>query len=226
MLTVFREPTLSKEQITLAVSCLKQFANSRQLNQTQLQKLSGVPQPTISKIWGGGLDPTYDMLTKLFKALGLKLNDILHESEQVPSEILGYMATPLTAVVSDSKKDQEIRRIVELIRKVAAHEDFVTRRFDLYWPGDHTHPVQHPQLSPIQVYLTDRSQASTFDFIILLCASPSYGVGQENEIATQGGLPAIRLVPEKGMSRMLEGSFLYIAVDINRLTAPEKPLPT
>ena len=41
----------------------------------------------------------------------------------------------------------------------------------------------------------------------MLCASPSYGVGQENEIATQAGIPAIRLIPDK-VSRMLTGSFL------------------
>ena len=43
--------------------------------------------------------------------------------------------------------------------------------------------------------------------MILICASPSYGVGQENEIVTQVGLPAIRLVPN-GISRMMSGSFL------------------
>jgi hypothetical protein len=53
----------------------------------------------------------------------------------------------------------------------------------------------------------DRSRASTYDFIVLLCCDPSFGVGQENEIATQAGIPAIRLMPE-GVSRMLKGSFL------------------
>jgi len=62
------------------------------------------------------------------------------------------------------------------------------------------------------VYLTDRSRASTHDFIILFCAEPSYGVGQENEIATQAGIPAIRLVSD-GMSRMMLGSFVK-SIDI------------
>jgi transcriptional regulator with XRE-family HTH domain len=62
-------------------------------------------------------------------------------------------------------------------------------------------------ISPNQVYVTDRSRAATHDFIILLCATASYGVGQENEIATQGGVPAIRLMPT-GISRMMSGSFL------------------
>jgi hypothetical protein len=53
---------------------------------------------------------------------------------------------------------------------------------------------------------------STRDFIILFCGAPSFGVGQENEIATQAGVPAIRLVPA-GLSRMMLGSFIR-AIDI------------
>jgi transcriptional regulator with XRE-family HTH domain len=48
--------------------------------------------------------------------------------------------------------------------------------------------------------------------VILFCADPSYGVGQENEIATQAGRPAIRLVPPT-LSRMMAGSFLH-ALDV------------
>jgi transcriptional regulator with XRE-family HTH domain len=94
-----------------------------------------------------------------------------------------------------------------LVKDVSRSEEFKSPSFDLYWPGDHTHPTKHPEFSPEQVYAIDRSRASTFDFIILLCASSSYGVGQENEIATQAGLPAIRLIPE-GISRMMSGSFV------------------
>jgi len=83
---------------------------------------------------------------------------------------------------------------------------------DLYWPGDHTHPSDNPGLSAAQVYVTDRSHASMHDFIVLFCGSPSFGVGQENEIATQAGIPAIRLFPEK-VSRMMEGSFIS-AIDL------------
>src|SRR6266852_3732892 len=36
----------------------------------------------------------------------------------------------------------------------------------------------------------------------------SYGVGQENEIATQAGIPAVRLIPQRGVSRMMLGSFV------------------
>jgi hypothetical protein len=49
--------------------------------------------------------------------------------------------------------------------------------------------------------------ASTFHFLVILCGAPSYGVGQENEIAAQAGVPAICLVNSQ-VSRMMRGSFV------------------
>lgn len=98
------------------------------------------------------------------------------------------------------------------IRSIAAETVFASPRFEIYWPGDHTHPKDHPDIEPTQVYVTDRSRASTHDFVVLLCGAPSYGVGQENEIATQAGLAAIRIMP-RGISRMMLGSFIR-ATDI------------
>jgi transcriptional regulator with XRE-family HTH domain len=123
----------------------------------------------------------------------------------------GYLATPLTGL--PPKAEKELRAAVERIREASRRlED---PAIEIYWPGDHTHPTANPDFTPNQVYLIDRSRASTFDFIILLCATPSYGVGQENEIATQAGLPAVRLAPRnlKGVSRMMSGSFI-MAIDV------------
>jgi transcriptional regulator with XRE-family HTH domain len=156
--------------------------------------------------------PNVDVLTKLFKAIGYNLTDVLNESDAAPQEIAGYLATPLTAVVESGKKDSELRDVVDRIRDIAKSPEFTTPPFDLYWPGDHTHPIKNADFSPSQVYRTDRSRASTFDFIILFCADPSYGLGQENEIATQAGIPAIRLLPAS-ISRMMSGSFIH-AIDV------------
>jgi hypothetical protein len=124
---------------------------------------------------------------------------------------VGYLATLLTCLTP--AEDDEVRRVVAAIRKLASEPEFVNPRFELYWPGDHTHPTKHAAMTPAQVYVTDRSRASTHDFIVLFCSAPSYGVGQENEIATQAGVPAIRLVPLAGLSRMMLGSFVQ-AIDI------------
>lgn len=204
---------LTVEQLSFAVATLENLVNARGLTQTQLEHLSGVKQSQISKVLTHQADPSPDVLIKLFKALGLKLDDILHDAPiSSASELLGYLATPLTAVVTSPAQNAELERIVAELRRCAAADEFVNPRFSLYWPGDYTHPTRHPDFRPNQVYLTDRSRASTFDFIVIFCASPSYGVGQENEIATQAGLPAIRLI-HPGISRMMSGSFLH-AIDV------------
>jgi transcriptional regulator with XRE-family HTH domain len=204
---------LTVEQLAFAVATLENLVNARGLTQTQLEHLAGVKQSQISKVLTRQADPSPEVLVKLFKALGLKLEDILHDAPvSSASELLGYLATPLTAVVASPGQNAELERVVAELRRCASTDEFVNPRFNLYWPGDYTHPARHPDFRPNQVYLTDRSRASTFDFIVIFCASPSYGVGQENEIATQAGLPAIRLI-HPGISRMMSGSFLQ-AIDV------------
>jgi len=207
---------LSSEQAEFAVSCFVSIYQSREVKQVELERISSVDQSTISKIVhsrdsGEKYTPSAEILQKLFQALGIKLSDIVHESDHLADEIVGYLATPLTSLTP--KEDKEVRRVVAMVRKLASEAQFTNPRFEVYWPGDHTHPTQHAAATAQQVYVTDRSRASTHDFIVLFCASPSYGVGQENEIATQAGVPAIRLVPPAGLSRMMLGSFVN-ATDI------------
>jgi transcriptional regulator with XRE-family HTH domain len=208
---------LTKEQIEYAVGRLMRLVESRKIKQTQLEVWSGVNQSTISKILspsqeiaGDRYTPSEEVLRKLFQALGLKLADIIVETDRIAEEIIGYLATPLTGLIPNA--EIEVKRVVNFIRTVASDKQFDAPPFEIYWPGDHTHPLQHPDISPSQVYVTDRSRASTHDFIIIFCGSPSYGVGQENEIATQAGVPAIRLVPSV-ISRMMSGSFIH-TIDI------------
>jgi len=174
--------------------------------QAQVAEISKVPQPTISKILSGHLDPSEEQLNRLFEALGLRLDNVL--SDWRPKDrLVGYLATPLTAVSSDPSQSGELERVVRLLRAKAASEEFSSPAIDLYWPGEHTHPIRNSDVSADMVYRMDRSRASTYDFIVLFCCDPSYGVGQENEIATQAGIPAIRFMPDR-VSRMLKGSFL------------------
>jgi transcriptional regulator with XRE-family HTH domain len=196
---------LTKEQLEFAVGRLQQVVEYRGLSQTQLEEVSGIAQSTISKIFKRAQDPSPDNLKKLCRAIGVKLSDLTNEIELFGHELVGYLATPLTGL--SQQEDGELRKLVEKVRKLVSAAEFVDPLFELYWPGDHTHPRNNPDFTPSQVYLTDRSRASTYDFIILLCVSPSYGVGQENEIATQAGQSAIRLVPPS-ISRMMKGSFI------------------
>jgi len=205
---------LTNEQSEYAIGRLQSYMETRGVNQKELAARAKVDPSTVSRIFSRTLNdsgrpysPGIEALTKLFQGLGLKLSDILAEPDCVPDKICGYLATPLTGL--SAIEQRELSRVVAELRAVAGDASFRHAPFDIYWPGDYTHPITHANLSADKVYLTDRSRASTQDFIILLCAERSYGVGQENEIATQAGVPAVRLIPNEGsFSRMMAGSFL------------------
>jgi transcriptional regulator with XRE-family HTH domain len=204
-----------RERARLMFSAICEFRKNYEpcgFKQALIAEMTGIPQPTISKVLNGQIDPSEDQLTRLFEALGLRLDNVL--SDWRPKDrLVGYLATPLTGIAANSAESEELERVVRQIRGSTAGGEFTNPTIDLYWPGEHTHPTRNPDISPDMVYRTDRSRASTYDFIVLLCCDPSYGVGQENEIATQAGIPAIRLMPDN-ISRMLRGSFL-MAHDVN-----------
>ena len=200
---------LSPEQNEYAVAMLEKLVRMRDISQTWLEEHSGIPQPEISRFLRKQKTPTKEDMEKLFEALGIRLTDVIHSTESLPDTLLAYVATPLTGIANDKAKDGALRAFVQRIDAMAQTQKFSKPGIRFYWPGNHTHPVDHKDVSARQVYITDRSRASSYDLLVMLCVEPSYGVGQENEIATQAGVPAIRLLPEKGISRMMTGSFLH-----------------
>lgn len=197
---------LSTEKLQFAAARFARLFGRKGISQTDLAEISGVAQSTISKILGNDASCTEDVLAKLFEGLGHNIYDIVNTPGGIPEKLLGYLATPLTAVRDDAH--DVLREVVADVRAIAADPAFDSLPFDIYWPGEHTHPVRDSGIPAHKVYLIDRSRASTHDFIILLCAEASYGVGQENEIATQAGIPAIRLIPAQNVSRMMLGAFV------------------
>ena len=196
---------LRQEDIVYAVGRLEALMGSRDLNQSELAELSTVEQSTISKILKKRQDPSPEILQKLFEALGVQFADVLKAAaDQLPKILQGYLATPLTGLTD--REDASVRAVVERVRQYSRAAEFSDPPINIYWPGEHTHPKNHPGHKASRVYLIDRSRASTFHFLVILCGAPSYGVGQENEIATQAGVPAIRLVNPQ-VSRMMLGSF-------------------
>jgi transcriptional regulator with XRE-family HTH domain len=198
---------MSKEAIEFVIGRLEKLRAARGLSQKELAGLSGVGQPTLSKIFSGLHHPSVDVLKRLCQAFGLTLPGISGEIDPEGHHMIGYLATPLTALVQNPKAEIGLKNVVDKIRRIASDHEFSDPAFEIYWPGDHTHPTRNSDFKPNLVYLKDRSTASTYDFLLVLCADPSYGVGQENEIATQAGIPAVRLVPAK-LSRMMAGSFI------------------
>lgn len=200
----------TKEQLEYVLNYIKQVYESRDLKQTTLAADSGIEQSTISRLFNDRMEPTVDLLRKLCTGLGTNFEEVVRTPQRVSPYLLGYLATPLTGLSDD--EDRELRRVVADLKALTGPKEFNDPRFELYWPGDFTHPKSNPEHTPEQVYRKDRAFASTYNFLVLLCLEPSYGVGQENEIATQAGNPAIRFVLEN-VSRMLRGSLLH-AIDV------------
>ena len=197
---------LRQEEIEYAIGRLEICKNSRGLTQTDLGVLTGVEQSSISKILKRQQEPSIDILKKLFEGLGLQFADVLKAAaDRLPKVLQGYLATPLTGLTD--QQDASVRAVVGAVRRCSSVAEFSDPPINIYWPGEHTHPKSDPMYKPSTVYLIDRSRASTFHFLVILCGAASYGVGQENEIATQAGVPAIRLV-SPGVSRMMLGSFV------------------
>ncbi len=120
------------------------------------------------------------------------------ETNTVP--LRAYLASALTDLNEDNRsKVYEICR--QLKSSCAEHE------VALYLPFEHTDPIVHAGIPAPDVYERDRKQVVTSDLLFVLCAAASYGVGQENEIAADHGVPVAYLVLKgRCVSRMLLGS--------------------
>jgi len=76
-----------------------------------------------------------------------------------------------------------------------------------YIPHNHTDPIKHCHVSARQVYETDKYHVCTAGLVIAYMGIPSFGVGQEIEIAQAHGVPVLLLCERgKPLSRMTRGS--------------------
>jgi 2'-deoxynucleoside 5'-phosphate N-hydrolase len=69
--------------------------------------------------------------------------------------------------------------------------------FQAYIPHLNTDPINHPHLSPLQVFENDKHQVSASDLVIAYLGFPAFGVGMELAYAESKGIPLIFLY-EKG----------------------------
>jgi predicted XRE-type DNA-binding protein len=91
-----------RERARLLFKAIYEFRRSYEpcgFKQTYIAEVSGIGQPTISKILNAQIEPTEDQLNRLFEGLGLKLDNLLAEWHP-KNRLLGYLATPLTNVVN------------------------------------------------------------------------------------------------------------------------------
>jgi transcriptional regulator with XRE-family HTH domain len=131
-------------------------------------------------------------------------SEILHEMQDAvgpaqPSAI-GYIAAALTGLSARNREATIFvgNAIAEACKElnIYAHE-----------PRKATDPVLHKDIPPAAVYLFDRRRIVSSDLVIAVCNEPSFGVGQEIEIAASYGIPTL-LVKREGvlLSRMVTGS--------------------
>jgi len=110
-----------------------------------------------------------------------------------------YFACALTA--ADESKRSQLKNAAEIIKRVG-----LELGYKVYVPGDHTDPIASPDLPAREVYWIDRERVASSDLIFILADAPSFGVGQEAEIATNAGVPiALFHSPGVKVSRMLSG---------------------
>jgi transcriptional regulator with XRE-family HTH domain/nucleoside 2-deoxyribosyltransferase len=115
-------------------------------------------------------------------------------------QLRAYLATALTNLSAGERA--EVFSCSDLVDRVCCQSGL-----SLYKPKDYTDPLAHAEKKARDVYLTDRERVATSDIIIALCTHPSHGVGAENEIASNAGVPVLHIVKDGfKLSKMLAGS--------------------
>jgi transcriptional regulator with XRE-family HTH domain len=114
---------------------------------------------------------------------------------------LCYFASALTGLGDDDR--ERIFKDAAVVRSVCERV-----RAYLYEPHHYTDPKNNPDLSPERVYTIDHAQVSRSDIVVFHARHPSFGAGQELEIAAGAGVPVVLLVP-RGLqvSRMVLGTY-------------------
>lgn len=118
-------------------------------------------------------------------ASAMACQDIL--AKAVPSSIpfRAYFACALTRADKESQK-QHFNKVSNIIKTNAQKNGF-----SVYFPGEHTHPQGAPDLKAPEVYWIDRERVASADLLIVFADEPSFGVGQEAEIAANAGVPIV-----------------------------------
>lgn len=81
-----------------------------------------------------------------------------------------------------------LKLLYESIGKVC-----VEYNLDPYIPHMHTDPLQHPNLTPAEVFANDKEKVSLSSLVIAYVGYPSIGVGMEIGYAEVCGIPVILL---------------------------------
>lgn len=119
---------------------------------------------------------------------------------------LAYFASGLTGLADDQRAMLQ-RDAVSVRRACEGIQAY------LYEPAEFTDPVKNENLTPERVYEIDHAQVTRSHFLVLDARFPSFGAGQEIEIAMNGGIPIVLLKPKRmKVSRMVTGTFARLFI--------------
>ncbi len=114
-----------------------------------------------------------------------------------------YVSGALTGIDNPAKT----KSFYEVIGKLCQKQGF-----QAYVPHLKTDPINNPDISPRQVFETDKYHVSTSNLVIVYLGTPSFGVGMELAYAEINNIPII-LLYERGkvVSRFPRGISTVIA---------------
>jgi len=108
-----------------------------------------------------------------------------------------YVSGALTGIENSAKIKDFYEAIGSVCKEIG---------LQAYVPHLATDPTQHPDVSPRQVFETDKHQVSQADLVIAYLGVPSFGVGMELAYAEINAIPIILLYEKsKHISRFPRG---------------------
>ncbi|MEL7483989.1 MAG: helix-turn-helix domain-containing protein [Planctomycetota bacterium] len=195
-------------------SRIANLRKASKLNQTDLMEIIEVSQSQMSKIEGGKVPfPTDVDFRALAEALNTNLagllegTDLAHKvpRDEVPRFMAGgqtwraYYASALTGLTDEQRS--LVFSDADIAREICEEAGLF-----LYEPRRFTDPVNHPDKTARAVYRTDRIHVHESRVVLLNTRYPSFGAGQEVEVAIQFGIPVVLLSPRgQRITRMIEG---------------------
>ena len=163
------------------------------------------------KMLSKNIESRPDTIEEVRESLG-EIKEFLPTTSSAP--LHGYIASSLTGLEDDT------REAVAFSSKLIAD---VSKGYNIYahQPRKVTDPILNKDIEPGKVYYLDRKRILYADLLIVIANYPSFGVGQELEIASSFGTPTVLITREgKKISRMVKGGFINLIGDIT-YSSPE-----
>jgi|GEM_PF-6119970 len=180
-------------------------------SRSDLARRTGLSDSTVYRIESGQAGPKPSSLRRLAVAFGLSTSELTAWSTLPPQPQLALFASPgrtLRAHYARALTQVPPEIDALLVRDGDLVADALARRgVDLYRPAVSQHPSANQGLAAEEVYAAGRALIVGADLVVLHTGWPSFGAGQELEIAASAGVPVLLLQPTtRSVSRMVLGA--------------------